>query len=87
MLDALTVLRDIFADRAIVVFSDVNEQLDEGFAAFNENGLYALIGNSFFASAFQAQDIRVEFLGQVEIFASDTNMVNSDYFKHRNLLL
>jgi hypothetical protein len=44
--------------------------------------LYMLRSNFFFTSASQAQNFGVELLGLIQIFASDTNMVNTNYFKH-----
>ena len=52
MLDARAVLSNIFADRAIAVFSNVNEEFDQGFAAGNENGSNALFFNFFGTGSF-----------------------------------
>ena len=62
VLDALAVFSNVFADRAIIVFGNINKKLKQSFAARNEYGFYALFGNRFFTSAFQTENFGVEFL-------------------------
>ena len=59
VLDALAVFSNVFADRAIIVFGNINKKLKQSFAARNEYGFYALFGNRFFTSAFQTENFGV----------------------------
>jgi hypothetical protein len=85
VLDALAVLFDVLGDRAFRRGS--HQKFQQGFAAGNENSLNFLFFNCFFTGAGQAKNLGVEFFGYVQIFASNTNVVNTDTFKHLILLL
>ena len=87
MLDTLSIFSDVFADRAIAIFSDINKELKQSFATGNKYGFYTLLRNSFFTSAAQAKNFSVEFLGKIQVFASNTYMVNTNCFKHFKFLL
>ena len=63
------------------------EELKQSFATGNKYGFYTLLRNSFFTSAAQAKNFSVEFLGKIQVFASNTYMVNTNCFKHFKFLL
>src|SRR5699024_3733784 len=69
------------------IFSDINKELKQSFATGNKYGFYTLLRNSFFTSAAQAKNFSVEFLGKIQVFASNTYMVNTNCFKHFKFLL
>ena len=88
MLDARAVFSDVFADRAVVVFSNVYEELEQGFAARNEYGSNALFFNFFTVGYFQTENLSVNFGCSFQISASDTYVVNTNSFEcHSKFLL
>lgn len=84
MLDARAVLGNVLADRAIAVLGDVNEELDEGLAAGNENGSNALLLNYFGTGGLQAEHLGVDFSSFVKsAFAGDAYVVNTDSLERK----
>ena len=88
MLDARAVFSNVFADRTIVVFSDINKELNQGFAAGNKYGSNTLFFNFFSTGSFQAQYLSVNFCSFFQgTSASDTYMVNTNSFECHNKFL
>ena len=78
MLDALTLLLDEFADRA--VRSGGFQQFDLGLAYFEEGGADFLFGYFFDGVALQPQGFFVKLDGLLEVAHSDTDVFDMIYF-------